>query len=42
VLKNFLERHPAFQLTDKRELVPFENGVDGAFAARLVLGTPGR
>ena len=31
----FLSRHPDFKLTESRESLPFESGVDGSFAARL-------
>ena len=37
----FLGRHPEFRLERQRTLTPFEAGVDGAHAARLVrVGTP--
>ena len=32
----FLTRHPEFSLADTKESVPFESGMDGAFAAALV------
>ena len=32
----FLSRHPGFRCEAQRESVPFETGMDGAFAARLV------
>lgn len=32
----FLSRHPEFKLADTKESVPFESGMDGAFAAALV------
>ena len=32
----FLARHPDFSLAESRESIPFENGTDGAFAARLM------
>lgn len=36
VIQEFLRTDPAFQLQAQRELVPFVDGTDGAFVARLV------
>lgn len=36
VVKAFLARHPNFQLERERELIPYKDGVDGAYVARLV------
>jgi len=36
VVKEFLAGHPDFHLETERELLPFVDGVDGAYAARLV------
>ena len=35
VIKEFLKDHPDFKLERERELLPFADGVDGAFVARL-------
>jgi 16S rRNA (cytosine967-C5)-methyltransferase len=35
VVRNFLNEHKNFQLEIERELLPFEDNVDGAFVARL-------
>ncbi len=35
VVKEFLHRHKEFRLESERELLPFIDGVDGAFVARL-------
>lgn len=35
VVKAFLGRHPEFSLEKQRQLLPFTDGVDGAFVARL-------
>jgi 16S rRNA (cytosine967-C5)-methyltransferase len=35
VVQNFLSRHKNFQLETQRELLPFDDNVDGAFVARL-------
>ena len=32
----FLARHPEFKLADTKESVPYESGMDGAFAAALI------
>jgi 16S rRNA (cytosine967-C5)-methyltransferase len=32
----FLAAHPTFKLERERTLLPFRDGVDGAYAARLV------
>lgn len=34
-IEAFLSRHPEFSLLDAKESIPFETGVDGAFAAAL-------
>ena len=36
VVKEFLATHTSFKLESERELLPFADGVDGAFVARLV------
>jgi 16S rRNA (cytosine967-C5)-methyltransferase len=38
VMKEFLAEHPLFKLEGERELLPFVEGVDGAYVAKLVLG----
>lgn len=35
VVEDFLKAHPAFNLERERELLPFVDGVDGAYVARL-------
>ncbi|HXT40844.1 MAG TPA: 16S rRNA (cytosine(967)-C(5))-methyltransferase RsmB [Candidatus Angelobacter sp.] len=35
VVNKFLAGHPEFKLESERELLPFEDGVDGAFVGRL-------
>lgn len=35
VVQRFLAEHPVFKLEDERELLPFKDGVDGAYVARL-------
>jgi 16S rRNA (cytosine967-C5)-methyltransferase len=35
VVDQFLAGHPGFQLETQRQLLPFANGVDGAYVARL-------
>ncbi|MEO8429256.1 MAG: 16S rRNA (cytosine(967)-C(5))-methyltransferase RsmB [Verrucomicrobiota bacterium] len=37
VVKEFLREHPDFKLEIERELLPFQDGVDGAYVARLRL-----
>lgn len=37
VIEAFLAKHPNFTLAQERELVPFNDGVDGAYVARLEL-----
>jgi len=37
VVKEFLREHAEFKLESERELLPFEDGVDGAYAARVRL-----
>jgi 16S rRNA (cytosine967-C5)-methyltransferase len=34
-IDRFLADHPNFKLIDTREALPFKDGTDGAFAARL-------
>lgn len=36
VVKRFLNAHPQFKLQSERQLLPFEEGVDGAYVAKLV------
>lgn len=36
VVQQFLAEHPTFRLDFERELLPFADGVDGAYVARLV------
>jgi 16S rRNA (cytosine967-C5)-methyltransferase len=40
VVQQFLAEHPAFRLDHEREILPFREGVDGAYVARLVRVTP--
>ncbi|MEK7706571.1 MAG: 16S rRNA (cytosine(967)-C(5))-methyltransferase RsmB, partial [Verrucomicrobiota bacterium] len=40
VVKEFLAAHSAFTLERERELLPFADGVDGAFVAALVRARP--
>jgi len=35
VVEQFLKEHPAFALQEQRELIPFNDGLDGAYVARL-------
>jgi 16S rRNA (cytosine967-C5)-methyltransferase len=35
IVSQFLKDNPAFKLTDQQQLTPFEDGVDGAYAATL-------
>ena len=35
VMRKFLEEHPVFRLESERQLLPFVEGVDGAYAAVL-------
>lgn len=35
VVRQFLEQSPGFQLQEERQLLPFREGVDGAYVARL-------
>ena len=37
VVKGFLAAHPTFKLESERELLPFRDGVDGAYVAKLRL-----
>jgi 16S rRNA (cytosine967-C5)-methyltransferase len=39
VVKEFLVAHPDFKLEIERQLLPFADGVDGAYVARLKLST---
>ncbi len=42
VVRGFLEGHPAFKLENERQLLPFVEGVDGAYVATLAcVGTEG-
>ena len=36
VVKEFLGAHPTFKLESERELLPFRDGVDGAYVAKLI------
>lgn len=36
VVKSFLEAERGFKLAEERELIPFKDGVDGAYVAKLV------
>jgi len=36
VVKSFLEAERGFKLAEERELLPFKDGVDGAYVAKLV------
>jgi 16S rRNA (cytosine967-C5)-methyltransferase len=36
VIETFLSRQPGFTLASRRQLLPWAEGVDGAFVARLV------
>jgi 16S rRNA (cytosine967-C5)-methyltransferase len=36
VVESFLKEQPAFTLASKRHLLPWTDGVDGAFVARLI------
>ena len=38
VVNEFLARHADFRLERSRELLPFEDAVDGTYVARLVKG----
>ena len=38
VVNEFLGEHPDFKLERTRELLPFVDGVDGTYVARLVRG----
>jgi 16S rRNA (cytosine967-C5)-methyltransferase len=40
VVKEFLAANSAFKLERERELLPFADGVDGAFVAALVRARP--
>ena len=37
VIQQFLAEHPLFKLEKERELLPFADGVDGAYVAKLAL-----
>jgi 16S rRNA (cytosine967-C5)-methyltransferase len=39
VVRRFLENHPAFKLENERQLLPFIEGVDGAYVATLRRGS---
>lgn len=36
VVRKFIESHPDFRIDFERELIPYRDGVDGAFVARIV------
>ena len=38
VVKQFLSDHAGFKLESERELLPFADGVDGAYVARMKRG----
>jgi 16S rRNA (cytosine967-C5)-methyltransferase len=40
VVRNFLADHPKFALEQEREILPFQDGVDGAYVARLRRAAP--
>ncbi len=40
IVAQFLEENPSFQMVEEKQLTPFEHGVDGAYAAKLVLNQP--
>jgi 16S rRNA C967 or C1407 C5-methylase (RsmB/RsmF family) len=35
VARDFLERHADYKLESQRQLLPFADGVDGAYVARM-------
>ncbi len=37
IVSNFLKEHKEFHLEKEQQLTPFEHGVDGAYAAKLIL-----
>jgi hypothetical protein len=39
-VNEFLRGQPAFKLEHARQLLPFNEGVDGAYVARLTSGGP--
>jgi len=39
VLQEFLRQHPGFKLERTRELLPFVDGVDGSYVARISRGS---
>jgi 16S rRNA (cytosine967-C5)-methyltransferase len=41
VVRSFLENHPAFKPKNERQLLPFVEGVDGAYVATLVSAATG-
>ena len=41
VVKEFLREHVDFRLETERELLPFQDGVDGAYVARMRLSFQG-
>jgi 16S rRNA (cytosine967-C5)-methyltransferase len=41
IVKEFLRRHTEFKLESERELLPFQDGVDGAYVARMRLSSQG-
>jgi 16S rRNA (cytosine967-C5)-methyltransferase len=40
LIRQFLAEHPKFTLESERELLPFSDGVDGAYVAKLKSSTP--
>jgi 16S rRNA (cytosine967-C5)-methyltransferase len=40
VVQEFLAGHPGWRLASERQLLPFTDGVDGAYVARLEKGAP--
>ncbi|HAQ99062.1 MAG TPA: hypothetical protein DCR61_06875 [Verrucomicrobiales bacterium] len=40
IVAQFLEENTSFQMVEEKQLTPFEHGVDGAYAAKLLLNQP--
>jgi 16S rRNA (cytosine967-C5)-methyltransferase len=40
IVAQFLEENTSFQMVEEKQLTPFEHGVDGAYAAKLVINQP--
>ena len=40
IVAQFLEENTSFQMVEEKQLTPFEHGVDGAYAAKLILNQP--